>query len=78
MPSAERRSRLPLVGPTFYGFNANTLYSEFHILTTAYHWALVDVKALPVRERRYWIRMVRWKMERQEWQSQTSRGATPI
>jgi hypothetical protein len=30
------------------------------------------VKALPVRERRYWIEMVQWKMERQKWQSQTS------
>lgn len=72
MSSAAERSRLRSAGPTFYGFDPQTLYNEFHVLTKANSWALADVKELPVRERRYWIKMVQWQIERSEWQKQTS------
>jgi hypothetical protein len=41
------------------------LFVEYEIVATAYGgWGLKDIKNMPVRERRFWLSMIRWRRER--------------
>lgn len=52
------------VGPTFYRPNVQLLYVHFDALARAYPgWGLTEIKLMPHRERRYWLDLLRWRLD---------------
>jgi hypothetical protein len=52
------------------------MYISFNRVNEAFGWDISTVKALTVRERRYWLRCARYKSEMNQWLRQQQPNRT--
>jgi hypothetical protein len=49
-----------------FGLDLQTLYVDYDVISTGWPgWTLADIRNMTHRERKHWLRMMRWKRERQ-------------
>lgn len=52
-------------GLTSFAPNEQALYITYDVIAFGYPgWNLSEIRALTVRQREYWVRMIRWKKDR--------------
>ena len=55
----------PSAGQTSFVPNEQALYLNYDVIAMHYTgWTLTEIRAMTIRQREYWLRMIRWKKER--------------
>ena len=57
------------VGPTFYEFNYKLIYADYARLVFEFGWNPDLLRSIPLRERKYWMDVVKWRTEEKQWQA---------
>ena len=66
MQRAGRRSLPPWIGPIFYRVESNyqNTYVEIEIIGRTFTgWNIDTIKAMTVRERTYWRKLIEWRLD---------------